>query len=264
MTHKQILEKIGARYLTEAIEEDINRLVSKAMSYLKNGSISDIQGYVLPKLLLRWNCVLLDNSHLKPSYVHTAWLVLAVLLHKNGLSDNPITENALKSIDYLNKNVILSDNFYNKSILIKELICTKPLSLKKKPPHIESITFYRAQDLISIQISNTYYVAFIHEITGINEAPVLEFFDFESNEIPRLEDLKSFNAKGKKYNDGNLRAIRFAVYGLKYLPDLASQINLLKACFEQRPATEHLQESIGLFVVSDLFELQENIRQMFI
>ena len=75
MKHQQILDKLAFKQLNQAIDEDLARLVSRAMSFRKGGSITDISSYVLPKILTRWNCVLLAENGLAEFYkekvVHT-------------------------------------------------------------------------------------------------------------------------------------------------------------------------------------------------
>lgn len=265
MTHKQILDKIGFIALTQAIDEDLARLVTRGLAFKKGGSITDVSSYVLPKILMRWNCVLLADSGLAKFYKEKVVLTLAILLHKYGFSDNEITKKATIAIDTLNDGVVLSDDFYRKSSQIKDFLLTKPKELKRKPAKQQSITFFRAKDVISINVSGKFYIAYIHELTGTNESPVIELYDVTYDKKPTLEDIKMLKAKGVMYNDGIIRKARFAIYGMKYQPDFANQIHLLKSCSgsEMLPEDSHLEESVGVYTVSNLFVMQDKIIDMF-
>ncbi|WP_299435588.1 hypothetical protein [uncultured Aquimarina sp.] len=265
MKHKQIIDKIGFEQLAQAIEEDLARLVNYAMAFKKGGSIDGISLYVLPLMLARWNCVLLAENGIAKHYKEKVFLMLATLLHKFGLSDNSITEEAINAIDTLNNDIVLSDDFHRKSQQIKDFLQTKPLELKRKPRKPENSTFFRANDIVSIKIDHRYYAAYIHKLTGVNEAPILEFYDKIFEKIPQIEELKDLKAKGEKFNDGIIRISNFAIYGMKYQPDLANQIHLIGSSknLDIVPNNNHLKESIGLFTVSNLFFIQKTIKKMF-
>ncbi|WP_286964927.1 hypothetical protein [Flavobacterium sp. UBA4854] len=138
-----------------------------------------------------------------------------------------------------------------------------PIPLKRKPSVPESITFYRKGDVISIQLENRFYAAYIHKITGANESPILEFYDGVFDKIPTWGNLQNLPAKGQLYNDGIKRISKFSVYGLKHEPDTANQIRLIKASVDNPPANNHLKESVGLYSVIDLFTLQRDIKNLF-
>lgn len=266
MKHQQALDKLAARFVIKSIDEDITRLMIKGMSFLKNKSITNLNSYIIPLLLNRWNCVLLANNGLEKNYKETVTVALALLLHKYGLSDTEITEKAIKSIDVLNKNVALSDDFFRKSKDIKSLVSSIPKPLTKKPNRIESITFYRAKDIISIQYKEKYYCAYILQITGVNESPILEFYDIIFDKKPQLKDLKNIKkARGKKLNDGKIYISRHAIYGMKNLPDLANQVHLIGSCIDIKnaPNNSHLETPTGIYTVSNLFSLQKTIHSLF-
>ncbi len=155
--------------------------------------------------------------------------------------------------------------FLQKIHQIKDFLLTKPKELKRKPAKPESITFYREGDVISINVDGKYYLAYVHKLTGTNESPIIEFYDAVFDEKPTLKDISSLKAKGEKFNDGKTRRARFAIYGMKYQPDLANQIHLIKSCSESEmmPENSHLEESIGLFTVSNLFFIQDKVKAMF-
>lgn len=183
MTHQQILDKLAAKHLVKSIDEDLSSLVFYAMCYNKD-SIEKQLAYFLPNLLLRWNCVLKAGKEVSDNYKEITILEIAVLLHKYGYADNSITKQAIEAIDHLNKKVVLSDDFFRKSDEIKNILLSLPISLKRKPAIAESITFYRKKDVISIQLDGKYYAAYIHELTGINESPKIEFYNGMFDNIP--------------------------------------------------------------------------------
>ncbi|UII32927.1 hypothetical protein LVD17_03665 [Fulvivirga ulvae] len=264
MKHKQIIDKIGVGQLAQAIEEDLIRLINLTMSLKRGGSIKDIPSYVLPLLLTRWDCVLLAEDGIAIHYKEKVVLTLATLLHKYGLSDKIITDKAINAIDHLNEAVVLSDDFYRKSPQIKDLLLTKPLEWKRRPKIPKNTTFFRPNDIVSIKLDDKYYVAYIHELTGVNESPILEFYDSVFENKPAIEDITALKAKGEKYNDGKVRIAHFAIYGMKYQPDFANQVHLIRAGnLEMIPDNSHLEEAIGLFTVSDLFAIQKTIEKMF-
>lgn len=53
MTPQQILDKLAARQLTEALNEGLSRLAFTAMCHEKKYAAQ--QSYVLSKILSRWN-----------------------------------------------------------------------------------------------------------------------------------------------------------------------------------------------------------------
>ncbi|RAJ82259.1 hypothetical protein CLV59_104484 [Chitinophaga dinghuensis] len=262
MTHQQILDKLAAGKLVQSIDEDLSKLVSDAMNIQKNDHPGQL-AYFLPKLMLRWNCVLLADREISMNYRHKTVLALAILLHKYGFADQSITDKAILAIDALNAGVVLSDDFYRKSNDIKAFIQAVPVPLKKRPSVAESMTFYRGEDVISIQMEQKYYAAYIHYIQGVNESPVLEFYDGEFDQVPSLSELEKLPARGAVFNDGIARISLYAVNGLKFLPDLAGQIQLISACVKQKPANEHLEKPDWLYTLSNLFDMQRTIKSMF-
>lgn len=265
MKHKQILDKIGFEQLTQAIEEDLARLINRSMSLKKGGSINDISAYAVPLILSRWNCVLLAEDGVAKYYKEKVALTLAVLFHKYGLADNTLTSKAINAIDKLNDDVVLSDDFYRKSNQIKDFLKTKPSELKRKPKKPDNITFFRPNDLVSIKLDGKYYAAYIHKLTGINEAPIIEFYEGIFENTPVAEELMELKAKGEKFNDGKIHTANFAIYGMKYQPDLAGQIQLIDTDKNPKfiPDNNHLEESIGIFTVSNLFSIQKTIKKIF-
>jgi hypothetical protein len=260
MTHQQILDKLAAKHLTKSIDDDLATLTFYAMCYEKD--LEKQLSYILPKLLNRWNCVL-NSSKISNNYKQKTTIALSVLLHKYGFKDDIINKRAIDAIDSLNKEVVLSDDFFRKSEEIKLFILSSPTPLKRKPSVPESVTFYRKGDVISIQLENYFYAAYIHSISGVNESPILEFYDGVFDKIPTWEELENLSAKGQLYNSGIERISKFSVYGLKHEPDTANQIQLIKACVDTPPANHHLEESVGLHSIIDLFKIQNDITNLF-
>jgi hypothetical protein len=261
MTHQQILDKLN-RHLSKSMEDDFKRLVFYAMCFEK-GNHANQKAYILPKLQRRWDC-LLNEPSFSDTAKQIAILTMAVLLHKYGFEDSEITKKALKAVDSLNEVVVLSDAFYHQRNAIKIMISSKPTPLKRKPSIPDNITFYRAKDLISIQLEGKFYAAYIHELTGVNESPVIEFYDKIFDKIPSLKDVENLIAKGKTYNDSEGEFIaRFDISGLTYQPDLANQVVIIATNIEQKPAAKHLKNPIGLYTGSDLFSIQDTIQEMF-
>lgn len=266
MTHQQILDKLAARHLVQSIDEDLARLITRTMSYAKHDKkIADNPlASFLPKMQLRWDCILkADNAEVSDDYRQKAILAIAVNLHKYGFADKSITGDAIKAIDALNKSVALSDDFFRKSDEIKAFISSPPVELKRKPALPDSITFYRPKDVVSIQLGKKYYCAYIHKLAGPNESPVLEFYDSVFDKVPTLLMLENIKAKGQVYNDGVGRISKYSVAGMKFLPDLANQIKLVSACVETPPSNKDLQKPVGLYSVSDIFEIQDDIKRLF-
>ncbi|NML23529.1 hypothetical protein HHL16_21805 [Pseudoflavitalea sp. G-6-1-2] len=261
MTHQQIIDKLAARHLVQSIDEDLARLVYTAMCFHKDDSKQ--ASYILTKLLLRWNCVLKAGDTVSVHYKKKTVLALAVLLHKYGFTDNNITAESLQAIDDLNADVVLDDDFFRKSEEIKKFLTAEPVKLKRKPTVPENITFYRPKDVISIQLDNRYYAAYIHRLSAPNESTVIEFYDGIFDHVPTLAELERLQAKGQKFNDGLERVANFSICGLKFLPDLANQVQLISACIETKPSNSHLSESIGLYTVKDIFMIQDDITAMF-
>lgn len=263
MTHQQILDKLAAGNVVSCIDDELARLVGWSM----NGELEIAEQQLadfLPKLLSRWNCVLkAGKEEVGAYYKEKVILVLAVLLHKYGFKDKTITEQALKAIDKLNKGVVLSDHFFRKTEEIKAVLNSDPVPLKKRPGHRESITFYRSKDVISFQLDGQFYAAYIHGLVGQNNYPIIEFYDQVFTRVPELKDLKNVKARGAVYNDGVARISLDAIYLMKYLPDLANQVHLIAAGVEEKPSNDHLEESVGLYGMSDIFRIQDTIRGIF-
>ncbi len=264
MTHQQALDKLAAQHLVQSIDEDLARLTAYVMAVYKNEKPDSLAKKVLTPLLLRWNCVLeAGDETATPIYRQKTILALAILLHKYGFVHKEITAKAIKAIDELNDGVVLSDDFFRKSKEIKTFISSAPEPLKRKPGMPDSISFYRAKDVIAIQLDKKFYAAYIHRLARPNESPVIEFYNGVFSQVPAMAELQGLTAKGAKYNDGVERIEMYSVSGLKFLPDLANQVTLVSACVSEPPSNKQLEKPVGLYTVSDIFDIQDTIKQLF-
>jgi len=262
ITHQQALDKLAAQHLVQVIEDDVASLTSSAMSYAKHDQQLTVASYVLPRLLARWNCVLhASDAEASPNYRDKTALALALLLHKHGMAEAAITQRAVQAIDSLNAAVALSDAFFRNSDAIKDLLNSPALPLKKRPSTRDSLTFLRAQDVISIQLEQFYYAAYVHEIAGFNEYPVIEFYRARFTHRPDVAALQGCAAQGETYNDGKTRISLHAVCGMRHVPDPANQFHLLASGVTDKPDQSQLEAPVGLHVISNLFQLQGMMRK---
>jgi hypothetical protein len=259
MKHQQILDKLAAKSMVEAIELDLGLIIREQWNQGINVD------KLLDTLLQRWNCALLaPETEVSSLYKDKVVLAICVLLHKYGIQKDEITDKAIQAIDSLNKAVALSDAFYHQSSKIKEYLKTSSLPLKKRPSFKDAITFYRAQDVISICLDNKYYVAYVHDTNG-NKSPIIEFYDMVFDQRPTdIKQLMNINARGTLYNDGSRRISKYSIYGLKDLPDWANQVHLIKASIETPPSTLDLKESVALYAVSRIIDLPSIIKGLFV
>lgn len=263
ISHQQALDKLAARQLVQVIEDDVANLVSEAMSYAKHDKKLTVEGYVLPKLLARWNCVLQGPAgEVSPGYQDKTALALALLLHKHGISESALAVRAVQAIDNLNAAVALSDAFFRNTDAIKDLLASPPLALKKRPSTRDSLTFLRAQDVVALQLGQYFYAAYVHEISGFNEYPIIELYDARFNCRPAMTDVQGCAAWGETYNDGLPRVSLQAICGMRHLPDPANQFHLIGSGVSEKPGRSHLQDARTLYALSDLFSLQKNLRKI--
>lgn len=262
ITHQQALDKLDAQQLVQVIEDDVASLTSTAMSYAKHDQQLTVAGYVLPMLLARWNCLLhASDNEATPSYRDKTVLALALLLHKHGMTEAAVTVRALQAIDNLNAAVALSDAFFRGTDAIKALLNSPALPLKKRPSTRDSLTFLRAQDVIAIRLEEYYYAAYVHEIKGFNEYPVIEFYHARFAQRPDMAVLRGGKAQGESYNDGTTRISLHGVSGMRHLPDPANQFHLMASGITEKPDQSHLTAPVGLYAMSDMFRLQAMMRK---
>lgn len=259
MTHAQALKKLAADTLVQALDEDIARLVATAMLGNKKDPVDPAK--VLSPLLLRWNCVLQAGDEVASApYRHKTAVALAILLHKYGMADQAINARAEAGIDALNQAVALSDDFFRKTEAIKTtFLQMPPTPLKRAPAMPDSLSFYRAGDVVSLQVGAAFHVLYVHRCARTNESPVVEFYTPVFDHVPAMHELEGACARGQRYNDGRERISQYSVSGMKFMPDPAAQLVLVKACVEAGPDNRHLAPSVGLYTVSDIFRLQQGL-----
>lgn len=266
-SHAQALKKLAADTLVQTLDEDLSRLLTRTMTRARHDPAiaANLGAAALPQVLRRWNCVLnAGDDAVSALYRQKTVVALVILLHKYGIADAALTARANTAIDAMNDAVALSDDFHRKTGDIKTaFLRTPPAALKRAPGLPDSLTFYRAGDVVSYQLDGRYYAAYVHRCGGINESPVIEFYDAVFDHVPAIEALQGKTARGRRYNDGSIHIEMMSVAGMKFMPDPAGQIVLVKACVETPPDNSHLGERIGLYVVSDIFEIQESVDRMF-
>ena len=262
ITHSQALKKLAADILVQTLDEDLARLLARVMRQTRGGV--DINS-VLQPLLRRWNCVLQANDSVaSANYRHKTAVALAILLHKYGIADADINTQAEASIDALNDVVALGDDFFRKTDSIKTaFLHTPPSPLKRAPSQPDHLSFYRAGDVVSIQLDDRYYGAYVHRCARTNESPVIEFYEASFERMPSISELLEARAKGMPSNDGSEYTAQFSVSGMKFMPDPSAQIVLIKACIDVPPDSSHLEKSPWLYTVSDIFQIQDSVLSMF-
>jgi hypothetical protein len=267
VTHAQALDKLAARTLVQNLEEDIARQLGSTLAYAKydRAIAADPAAHALVPLLRRWNCVLQAGADAaSPIYRDKTAVALAILLHKYGIADAAIAARADAANDALNTKVALSDDFHRRSDAIKTMFLrTAPAPLKRAPGHPDSLSFHRAADVVSMQLDGRYYAAYVHGCVNPNESPIIEFYDAVFDHVPSLAELTGRRAKGQRYDDGSESVSKYSVAGMKFMPDPAGQIVLVKACVETAPDNAHLPQGVGLFTVSDIFDIQGSVGRMF-
>ena len=108
MTHQQILDKLHKR-MAESMDSDLRNIIWHQFTYHKKVD----KDAVLSKLMPRWICALEGSEdEVTDNYKEMVRLTLAVLLHKYGITEKQITEDALKAVNYLNDKVVTSDAFF--------------------------------------------------------------------------------------------------------------------------------------------------------
>ena len=101
----------------------------------------------------------------------------------------------------------------------------------------------------------------MYELEGGHRAPIIEIYDFFARKKPAIENvLRSKAIKGMYKEVG--KAKRFAVYGMKNVPDLANEFHLIASGVSTGPADESLGSSTS-FYVSDIFSIADDILEMF-
>ncbi|WP_328682944.1 hypothetical protein [Streptomyces sp. NBC_00343] len=92
-----------------------------------------------------------------------------------GVGDE-FTAHAIRAIDELNHEVVLSDAFARQSENSKKFLSTEPAPLTRKPSAPRPLTFLRAGDVLSVELGGRFHAAYVWEVEGLNETPVIEFY----------------------------------------------------------------------------------------
>ena len=90
MKHQQILDKLAARFLVQALDESFARAMTWGIT-AKEFSL-DLQNQIWQKILSRWDCVLQeeDKKEVSAAYKQKTILAMAVTAHKYGLNIDSI------------------------------------------------------------------------------------------------------------------------------------------------------------------------------
>lgn len=251
ITHSKILGYLASNVLIKAMGEDFSIAISHClpsqMQYLQN----------------RWDCVFLaDDSQVSPHYKAKALIAWATFCHKYAVTafdtQSELNAKAFSAIDQLNDDVVLCDKFFHASPRIKEFLETPLVSLTRNPSVGEHITFFRKGDVIAFELNKKYLVAYVHYIIQNYTAPTIEFYDGIFDELPTWDMVQSLRAEGiYRYNDGIPRSNKFGVHGLKYVQDPANQVHLIASNIQAPPNNNHLQPSVGEWVLTYLPRLLE-------
>ncbi|MET9083060.1 hypothetical protein ABZX77_14395 [Streptomyces sp. NPDC004237] len=247
MRHQQILDKLAARGVVQAMNQDVARWTGEQMSY-PGRSHAEVQRAVIPPVLTRWRC-LLDAADATATAKDVGWVALATLLHKYGFHDGATTARAVASVDELNRHVLLSDMFERQSPAIKALLQEAPTPLTRRPRSPRTVTFLRPGDVVSIQVADRFHAAFVHELHGANEFPVIEFYAGSFAQLPTMAQLADRPAAR-----ADARA-RFGVVGLTFLPDPARQVVALAAQHSKAPPGGGSEVDDGLWTLTDIIDL---------
>ncbi|MER5778234.1 hypothetical protein ABT144_28860 [Streptomyces sp. NPDC002039] len=255
MRHQQVLDKLAARGHVRALDEELARWVSHQMGY-PGCSHEEVARAVIPPVLARWRC-LLGSEEVRPATKDVVRVALATLLHKYGFQDAAVTTEAIKAVDALNDGVVLSDAFERRSTDIKKLLRSAPTPLSRRPGSPRSLTFLRVGDVLAIELGGRFHAAYVRQVTGLNETPVIEFYAGSFARPPHLADLAGSEAA----RPGG-RA-RFSVDGLTYLPDPAQQVRVVAAAHEEGPHGGEPGPAQGLHTITDIYSLQRHMGELF-
>ncbi|MFE3857056.1 hypothetical protein ACFXPN_38710 [Streptomyces griseorubiginosus] len=247
MRHQQILDKLAARGIVQAMTEDVARWTAGQMSY-RGRSHAGVEQAVIPPVLARWRC-LLDAGDAPAADRNVGWVALATVLHKHGFHDGALTARALTSVDELNRHVVLSDAFARQSPAIKALLRSTPAPPTRRPRSPRTVTFLRPGDVVSVQLADRFHGAYVHELHGANEFPVIEFYAGSFTTPPTMAQLADLPAAR------SAARARFGVVGLTYLPDPAHQVVPVASRHAQPPHGGGPRSADGLWTLTDLLDL---------
>ncbi|WBB93800.1 hypothetical protein [Verrucosispora sp. WMMC514] len=255
MRHQQLLDKLAAPLLVRALNEDLARWVSwQLLTHPEDHH--ELTRAVIPPILTRWRC-LLDADDTAAATRHRGWVAMAVLLHRYGLAAPAVTAHASAAIDSLNRDVVLSDAFARQSPAIKDFLSTPPPPLTRRPRRPGTLTLLRPGDVVSIQVKASFHAAFVREVAGGNEYPVIEFYAGRFDRPPTFGELSGRAAVRDR------GGARFGVVGLTYLPDPANQVRALAAGYQQPPLGTDPGPGEGRYTMTDIIRLQHVIDRLF-
>ncbi|SCL14556.1 hypothetical protein GA0070616_0474 [Micromonospora nigra] len=255
MKHRQILDKLAAPVHVRALDEDLARWVGWQMSGARH-THSDLERAVLPPVLTRWRC-LLDATDTSPVTRDKVWVALATLLHRYGLADGAVTARALAAVDELNRDVVLSDAFARHAPAIKDFLRSPPTPLARRPRQPRTMTLLRPGDVVCVQLDAHFHAAFVRDVVGAHERPVIEFYAGRFRRPPSLEQLHGRAAARERGQ------ARFAVGGLVHLPDPANQVLALAAGHPEPPLGADPGPGEGLYTLTDSIRLQRTMATLF-
>ncbi|MBB2948350.1 hypothetical protein FB565_008133 [Actinoplanes lutulentus] len=243
MRHQQIVDKLAASGLVKALDEDLARGIGHQMLGATK-SPDALREAVTGPILERWR-PRLDSAKVR--------LALAALLHKYGMASPDITDQALTAIDELERGVVLSDAFSRQVPAIRELLLSPPVPLTRRPRQPKPTTFHRPGDVISFELRSRFHAAFVREVHGANEYPIVEFYQGVFDRVPVPSELV-----GRPSARDRGRA-RFAVIGMTYVPDPAGQVVVIASGQPDGPVGEEPRPGEGLYTLSDILGVQRAI-----
>jgi hypothetical protein len=253
--HQQILDKLAAPVHVRALNEDLARWVGWQM--LGNPKAPDeLERAVIEPIMVRWRC-LLDAANASPATKCKVWVALATLLHRYGLADETVTAHALTAIDELNRDVVLSDAFARQSPAIKDFLQSPPTPLGRRPRRPRTLTLLRPGDVLSVQLDEHFQAAFVREVVGAGDHPVIEFYAGRFLRPPSTAELSGRPAARERGR------ARFAVGGLIHMPDPANQFLALPSPHPGPPAGADPEPGDGLYTLTDIIRLQHHMATLF-
>ncbi|MCF7749595.1 hypothetical protein KQ945_02470 [Bacillus subtilis subsp. subtilis] len=260
MTHRSILNQLAGGVLVEAIENDVKRCARWARLSPDKAARAqaEIGADVIDTLMLRWQGVLdSDDTVATPLYRHTIALALATALHQQGFHCPALTARAIAAIKALNDAVALSDHFQRRSAEIRALLLSAPVMPTRRPGHQKGHTQWRAGDVASVRVDDRYHAMYVLSVG--HGAPIVEFYDYLQQEPPTIAALRALCARGTRTNGEDSYLFRHALFGLIHQPDPAHQFVLL-ASGAEGPDNRHLLRHDGLYTVSDVFRITQDLR----
>ncbi|MCF1592903.1 hypothetical protein [Streptomyces muensis] len=124
---------------------------------------------------------------------------------------------------------------------------THALSASSSRPR--TVTFLRPGDVVSIQLADSCHAAFVHELHGANEFPVIEFYAGSFTQPPTMAQLA-----GRPTARAGARA-RFGVAVLTYLSDPLPSRWWHWSRSTPRPHGGDPQAGGGLWSLTDIIDL---------